>query len=524
MIVDIQHVSEQELTADYLVVGAGAVGLTLAIRLAESGARVALMEAGGEVVTEASQSLIEAARSVGSRMHVGLRLSRFRLLGGTTNFWGGQLVPFWDHLFAPRPWLRNDTAWPIKRADLDPYYCDAFARLGMARVVADDAELGARLGGDLPELPDDLLYFYTRWVPQPNLAIHFRPMLQESPNLTCYLNVQASAMEMDGDRVAAVHAVDAGGASRVFRARRVVFANGTVEIARLLKAPLAGGGAAPWHANRWLGRGFMDHLNVVAGRIRVLDRRRFSDAFETAVIDRIKYQPKIRLTADAQRDLGLVDICAQLVFNSSHADHFNNAKIFVRSFLRGDIRKSPRDYARSIYGLIRFGLPMAARYFRSNRVRFLADGGIDLWLSSEQVMVPESELRLLAETDRLGLSKVELDWRVDGRELETMRHFTWRLKEALGGSGIADIEVDPRLAAGDPAFLDQAEDTAHQMGMARMAHTAEGGVVDSDLKVFGSSNLYVAGAAVYPSAGFPNPTFTAIALGLRLADHLEKAA
>jgi choline dehydrogenase-like flavoprotein len=54
--------------------------------------------------------------------------------------------------------------------------------------------------------------------------------------------------------------------------------------------------------------------------------------------------------------------------------------------------------------------------------------------------------------------------------------------------------------------------------MARMANTPAEGVVDRELKVFGTRNLYVAGAAVYPTTGFANPTFTAIALGLRLAD------
>jgi len=46
------------------------------------------------------------------------------------------------------------------------------------------------------------------------------------------------------------------------------------------------------------------------------------------------------------------------------------------------------------------------------------------------------------------------------------------------------------------------------------------GVVDRDLKVFGSRNLYVAGAAVFPTSGAVNPTLTAIALGLRLAKNL----
>jgi choline dehydrogenase-like flavoprotein len=34
-------------------------------------------------------------------------------------------------------------------------------------------------------------------------------------------------------------------------------------------------------------------------------------------------------------------------------------------------------------------------------------------------------------------------------------------------------------------------------------------------------NLFIAGAAVFPTGGIANPTFTALALSLRLADHLK---
>jgi choline dehydrogenase-like flavoprotein len=36
-------------------------------------------------------------------------------------------------------------------------------------------------------------------------------------------------------------------------------------------------------------------------------------------------------------------------------------------------------------------------------------------------------------------------------------------------------------------------------------------------------NLYIAGPSVFPASGIANPTFTALALALRLADHLKSA-
>ena len=60
----------------------------------------------------------------------------------------------------------------------------------------------------------------------------------------------------------------------------------------------------------------------------------------------------------------------------------------------------------------------------------------------------------------------------------------------------------------------------HLMGTTRMETRGNLGVVDWDCRVIGASNLYVAGSSVFPTTGFANPTFTIVALALRLAHHL----
>jgi choline dehydrogenase-like flavoprotein len=47
------------------------------------------------------------------------------------------------------------------------------------------------------------------------------------------------------------------------------------------------------------------------------------------------------------------------------------------------------------------------------------------------------------------------------------------------------------------------------------------GVVDTNLRIHGTSNAYVVGASVFPSMGAANPTFTAMALALRLAEFID---
>ncbi|MNP85755.1 6'''-hydroxyparomomycin C oxidase [compost metagenome] len=48
------------------------------------------------------------------------------------------------------------------------------------------------------------------------------------------------------------------------------------------------------------------------------------------------------------------------------------------------------------------------------------------------------------------------------------------------------------------------------------------GVVDSDCKVHGVGNVYVASTSVFPMAGYANPTLTLMALAFRLAEKLQE--
>jgi choline dehydrogenase-like flavoprotein len=57
-----------------------------------------------------------------------------------------------------------------------------------------------------------------------------------------------------------------------------------------------------------------------------------------------------------------------------------------------------------------------------------------------------------------------------------------------------------------------------------MASKPEEGVVDTDCKVFGIKNLYVAGASVFPTSSHANPTLLIVALSIRLAEHIARNA
>jgi len=63
----------------------------------------------------------------------------------------------------------------------------------------------------------------------------------------------------------------------------------------------------------------------------------------------------------------------------------------------------------------------------------------------------------------------------------------------------------------------------HASCTCRMAKSPKEGVVDKDLKVFGTENVYVCSNAAFSSMGAVNPTLTLAALSIRLGDHLSKS-
>ncbi len=62
----------------------------------------------------------------------------------------------------------------------------------------------------------------------------------------------------------------------------------------------------------------------------------------------------------------------------------------------------------------------------------------------------------------------------------------------------------------------------HAASTCKMNNDHKYGVVDANLKVHGTDNLYICSNAVFPNLGAASPTLTLAALSLRLADHIQK--
>ncbi|MBB4365096.1 choline dehydrogenase-like flavoprotein [Bradyrhizobium sp. CIR18] len=507
-----------ELSPDVVIVGGGAVGLLAAVYLASRNVRVLILEAGPEQLHQDSQMIFQAAMSKG-RKHAGLHQGRFRALGGTTNFWGGQLVRFDRTVFAERSWL-NDTGWPISLEDIEPFYAECENLLGLPQALSDDRIVIKKLQTPADYRDDDLEYFYTRWLTEKNLRFRFGRFLESNANITVATNAPVTSLRITASGEIASVTVGFGPAAVDVTARLLVLANGTVEMIRLLQHDTTDGHAPPWAANPWLGRGFMDHLEGTIASVTPLDKSLFRSLFDNVFLQGMKLQPRLKLSAARQIEDELLGAAIHVKFETQ--EHVQNAKIFLASLLKGRL-SDPRKITSEVWAAARLGFPMAWHYLMNQRIWSPMNGSIQLRLMLEHEPLPSSRITLSDASDKYGMRIPELSWAVSGeKEIRTIQAAAALAKTYFESRGIAMVAVPEQINAGGTELLASFVDTYHHMGGARMGISESDGVVDSMCRVFGCNNLYVMGAAVFPASGFANPTFTAMALALRTAETITR--
>lgn len=493
---------------DVAIVGAGAVGIALAVQLARAGLQVTVIE-GGPASPPVDYRKANKAGSTG-RAHLGLLDGRMKALGGTTRLWGGQLMAFGENDLAAGTY-EGKPGWPIAPEDLARATAKALELLRIPADLRDGAAVHHAASGVDPVLDPALNLAIATWLPQPDFARLFARELRDLPGLAVLTGHRVTGLEtMRDGQFSAAMLIGTGGVTNCLEPRRIVLANGTFELTAMLLR-LAARKESSIAGKAHLGQWYIDHLHAIGGTIRGIDRRRLGNLSDAVFHKGHRFTVKLRLSGTLQREAGVPNVAAMIL-----------------------PPLGPRELLRDLFGLARRntqgadspGLfrtlamlgPLIWRYLVQRRGPNLLGNSAFLGIEIEQVVCPDSRITLdPADPDRL-----VLNWALAGAaEMRGIRLFCTAVRDYLARERLGELEIDPRILAEDPGYLDDAHDAYHQMGGARMAASAEHGVVDSSLKVFGTENLYALGAAAFPSGSFANPTLTALALSVRLAEHLQ---
>ena len=498
-------------SSDVCIVGAGAAGIVLALELVRQGRTVTLLEGGGAEIEEDSQDPFLS--EVAGLPHRGVHEGRFRAKGGTTTRWGGQILEFQPIDFAARAWVPA-SGWPFDHAELAPFYERALKLEGLDAVLREDSAVWAALGEAQPAFAG-LDPYFSRWCPEPNFARVHGAVLAAENGPQVWLHANVVELMMDGERAAGVRCRTLDGREAVFRAERYVFCLGAIESSRFFLQPRAG--SLPWNRSGLLGRHFQDHIDANAARVLPRDMRRFHALFDNVFLRGLKYHPKLHLSAEEQTRRETLNIAATMHFESPADQALAANKATAKHLLRGRLGELKGSELASLLANLPTLARQSYRYAVEHRAYIPADAAMRLFVYCEQQPDGASTITLAETRDRLGLLRTRLDWRIADAELQTIRSYVEVAQAAL--AQVAEVIPDPALAQAD--FRTLCGDSNHHMGGMRMASSESAGVVDTDLRLYGTRNVYVGSAAVFPTSGHSNPTHTLLALMVRLADHLS---
>ena len=514
---EVEQIARSVAPGRIVVVGAGAVGIYAAAQLAARGKQVVLLEAGKPQLGSFDG---DSYTSIG-RPHSGIKIGRSRSLGGTTNLWGGQLVEFQPIDFNGRDWLPG-SKWPVSYDEIARYYKPTYLNLGIPQQFVSDESVWRGLSSAPPELGPDFEVFFTRWMSTPNFAELFGSQLQSDPNLQLLTDATVTGFRGENSGITAVGVTNSKRQSHWIEADTVVLAAGTIENVRLLlHAANDPNFAAPWRENGNTGCFFQDHLAGKIGSFEPANKREFFRMFTNVVYSGRKFMPKIRMRNAAQEKQRIYNTQVFFAFESEISEHMVYLKQFLKAALYNRKLTGGRDVLRNGFGIARYLFPLMWKYVWDHRVFVPSTARIDMHVQAEHAPVLNSRIAIdPTALDAYGLPRVVLDWRIGEDELPSLQSFGVQIRDALQRHGIGTLKLDEDLLAGRPEFLEKLGDIYHQSGGTNMAESDERGVVDRNLRVFGTENLYVTGAGTFPTTSNANTTFTAIAFTTRLVDHL----
>jgi len=499
-----------------VIVGGGTAGVTLALRLLENSQNtsVTIVESGQSVTSgdkrtwldfvargmnhDPHAELLEASEDqedIGARV-LSLKGSRYFGIGGTTNAWGGWCLRYHPedfHLFSN---TGHGADWPFGLDVLLPYYERAEHTLWVAGENGPNATIPyTQKDGIIIETLRDLGISYEplplarrescvtigtckycpvekRYLPQPDLRTLNTKFISRFSMRSATLAeslVMRSRNECVGVRVRANGADN----TEVILADVVVLALGAIETPKLLLASKTqecptGIGNGTGHVGR--------HITA---------------------------HPLVRVVGNRANNKDEVE--QPLDFPTLASRHFDSpgfqsvGKLFFVNDSRSSVEKIEERLRRgeplgSIRDTMRLRMPFELRGF----VEVFSDAGNYIELGSGASSCGGNRTRV--KFSQSATTKAAIAW----AEQE--------LVKVLEAAGLQDVERKTSATI-------RAD---HATSTCRMSNDECDGVVDPDLRVHGTDNVFVCSNAVIPNGAAVNPTLTLIALAERLADHLAR--
>lgn len=513
---------------EYILVGSGVAGATLASRLLEAnrGASILILEAGPVVPAKDRRAWWDyvvldrkpyaytydqpgETRSIGN-IHWAFEENRVLAYGGSTMHWGGWCLRFKPEDFQLQSRTGEGADWLFSYDDLEPYYCEAEAYLSVCGEDTEDwSSPGFPMHRSKPypmppfwwtEADGEMIAGFEANGLKPGkmpiaryrkcmttgtckycpLGSRFNAQyvldeLRQDPRHTALeIRPNSPVLRVDCEskqRITGVTYLDlASGQERSVRGATVIVCSGAYETPKLLMLSRN----AYWsqgigNDHDLLGRFVISHSMLKVRGVSSRNDERWFQEYDFPTLmsrscDTPEYQKDGKIFLFKNRALPNLDLAALMIQGKSRTE--------IDDILRGSREQE-------------------LQAFMEEKGRFT------------------NRLTLSPGRNRFGLPLMKIDFNRTPQEMDNARK---RL----------DLMEKVILAMGYKVTRKNVDDPGghHTTGTCRMGASPEQGVTDGNLRVHGTDNLFVCSNAVFPTGSAVNPTLTLTAVSMRLADHL----
>ncbi len=508
---------------DICIVGSGPAGLTLCNELSGSGKKICIIESGGRNLNSKNE-----LKKVISTGEIKIKdSSRERAWGGTSNTWAGLSAPMDEIDFQK---------WPIKFADLRKHY-EHLASYGFAKLsdfkiqTFDEIKKNGDLVLNFEKLSEKI---FIAEDPAINFGKKFEKLLNDK-NIDAYLDYTVIKLNKNISEINSIIVVDSKNIKTEIKARKFIICAGGLESTRLLLISNIG--------NEHVGKYLTNHPKNNFGIIELNKSvKKIPYLFGFLKAGLAKYVG-LKLNDDIQGQFGLLNsyirlepifpwtdsrgVYALITITKKAKSFLNWWKNRQKGIVNlkdwnetGDDAKSSKKLkiGSAIFMIItdlKAVILYALNRLQSRRETPIKKIRIRNFMDMEPVA--ENRMTLSEEKDIYGnpIPVVNLNTTERDRKslIELHKIFKEEIEKENLGKYIGNLETAHPWPINSEA--------SHHLGGTIMGSDATKSVVDINLKVHGTDNLYICSGSVFPTSGCANPTYTICALAIRLAEHLK---
>ncbi len=496
---------------NFVIVGTGPTAFFLVKTLldAKPSAKITVLEAGKNIINSdhqlSSKRLISHDFKLNPTINIGY--------GGTSQLWHNVLAPLDSEDFNYKTWI-GLSGWPITKECLVPYYKKVSSFFDFNYDIFDHPENFVDYHNEINKIKFNSKVFNHKILMHPLNYLRTNKNFDELNKQYSSLKIIKGAVALRFDRINEENNLIYYDENK--KSYKNIYSENFILCAGALNNPEILFNSDHIYKNiSYLGKCLMDHPmgnfyqfkyeKPLTAKIYQSYKFKKGFALKTA----------LTLNQDLRNQLNMANSVFYL--QPSFSEGFNNDTENLKLKLltiRKKIKNLELPYSELIALAKNFN--MAAQIVQYKTGLLSKHQITDCMFVTEQRPSEDSAVKLTNERNYYGNKKTEVNWHISSKDIDEVKNIYSFICNDLMSLNLALPTYNPS----NYSWRERLSSAAHHLGTVRMSASNKNGCVDSNLKVFGTDNIYVCDGSVFSTAGNANPTFTCMALASRLGDHL----